>query len=150
MQVPNTYSGLEMASLGVQLEVPETEVLVKSLSGMDIKVRLPITHMDLGGMESMQATVDMDEWLDLLVAVAAPLLLALLTLPATLTRAALLGLDCVVLRREEVESSGSLASARGSLGGRVTTALACGLLGALLTSILVLAAVAALTAKLTS
>ena len=38
MQVPNTYSGLEMASLGVQLEVPETEVLVKSLSGMDIKV----------------------------------------------------------------------------------------------------------------
>ena len=41
--MPNTYSGLEMASLGVQLEVPETEVLVKSLSGMDIKVSR-LTH----------------------------------------------------------------------------------------------------------
>ena len=59
---------------------------------------MPITRMDLGGMESMQATVNMDPWLDKAIAIAAPLLLVLITLPVTITRAALLGLDCVVLR----------------------------------------------------
>ena len=59
---------------------------------------MPITRMDLGGMEAMQATVNMDPWLDKAIAIAAPLLLVLITLPVTITRAALLGLDCVVLR----------------------------------------------------
>ena len=72
----------------------------------------------------------------------------LLTLPATLTRAALLGLDCVVLRREAVEErGGSLAEARQGLGPRLSVALACGLLGALLTSLLVLGLVAGLTSR---
>ena len=62
------------------------------------QVKMPITRMDLGGMESMQATVNMDPWLDKAIAIAAPLLLVLITLPATIVRAALLGLDCVVLR----------------------------------------------------
>ena len=57
-----------------------------------------ITRMDLGGMEAMQATVNMDPWLDKAIAIAVPLLLVLITLPVTITRAALLGLDCVVLR----------------------------------------------------
>jgi len=150
-RVPNTYQGLEMASIGVQLEVPETEVLVKSMSGMDIKVKMPITRMDLGGMESMQATVNMDPWLDKAIAIAAPLLLVLITLPATIVRAALLGLDCVVLRREVTEDeSGSLQRARQGLGHRVSAALVCGLLGAIVTSLIVIATVAALAAKLAS
>merc|ERR1719295_1832025 len=99
-----------------QLEVPETEVLVKSMSGMDIKVKMPITRMDLGGMESMQATVNMDPWLDKAIAIAAPLLLVLLTLPATIVR----------------------------------VALVCGLLGAIITSLIVIATVAAVAAKLAS
>ena len=58
-----------------------------------------ITRMDLGGMEAMQAVVNMDPWLDKAFAIATPpLLLVLITLPVTITRAALLGLDCVVLR----------------------------------------------------
>ena len=61
-------------------------------------MKKPITWMDLGGMEAMQATVNMDPWLDKAIAIAAPLLLVLITLPVTITRAALLGLDCVVLR----------------------------------------------------
>jgi len=150
-RVPNTYQGLEMASIGVQLEVPETEVLVKSMSGMDIKVKMPITRMDLGGMESMQATVNMDPWLDKAIAIAAPLLLVLITLPATIVRAALLGLDCVVLRREVAEDeSGSLQRARQGLGHRVSVALVCGLLGAIVTSLIVIATVAAVAAKLAS
>lgn len=150
-RVPNTYQGLEMASIGVQLEVPETEVLVKSMSGMDIKVKMPITRMDLGGMESMQATVNMDPWLDKVIAIAAPLLLVLITLPATIVRAALLGLDCVVLRREVSEDeSGSLQRARQGLGHRVSAALVCGLLGAIVTSLIVIATVAGVAAKLAS
>jgi len=150
-RVPNTYQGLEMASIGVQLEVPETEVLVKSMSGMDIKVKMPITRMDLGGMESMQATVSMDPWLDKAIAIAAPLILVLITLPATIVRAALLGLDCVVLRRDVAEDErGSLQRARQGLGHRVSAALVCGLLGAMITSIIVIATVAAVAAKLAS
>ena len=40
-----------------------------------LQVRLPVTHMDLGGMETMQASVNMDAWLDQLIAIAAPVLL---------------------------------------------------------------------------
>ena len=38
-----------------------------------------ITRMDLGGMEAMQATVNMDPWLDKAIAIAVPLLLVLIT-----------------------------------------------------------------------
>lgn len=71
---------------------------MKNLIIILTQVKMPITRMDLGGMESMQATVNMDPWLDKVIAIAAPLLLVLITLPATIVRAALLGLDCVVLR----------------------------------------------------
>ena len=71
---------------------------MKTLITILPQVKMPITRMDLGGMESMQATVNMDPWLDKAIAIAAPLLLVLITLPVTITRAALLGLDCVVLR----------------------------------------------------
>ena len=71
---------------------------MKNLITILAQVKMPITRMDLGGMESMQATVSMDPWLDKAIAIAAPLLLVLITLPATIVRAALLGLDCVVLR----------------------------------------------------
>ena len=35
--VPNTYNGLDMAKIGVKLEIPETNL--KTSSGMEIKVR---------------------------------------------------------------------------------------------------------------
>ena len=56
--------------------------------------------MDLGGMEAMQAVLNMDPWLDkaFTIATLPPLLLVLITLPVTITRTALLGLDCIVLR----------------------------------------------------
>ena len=37
--VPNTYNGLDMAKIGVNLEIPETNLVLRTASGMDIKVR---------------------------------------------------------------------------------------------------------------
>ena len=42
--VPNTYHGLEMAKMGMMVEIPETNVIVKTGSGMDIQV---ITRVDI-------------------------------------------------------------------------------------------------------
>jgi len=120
-----------------------------------LQVKKPITWMDLGGMEAMQAVLNMDPWLDKAFTIATlpppPLLLVLITMPVTITRTALLGLDCIVLRQDVTEDmNGSLQSARQGLGYRVSMALVCDLLGAVITSIIVISAAAAIAAKLTS
>ena len=39
--IPNTYHGLEMAKMGMLVEIPETNVVLKTGSGMDIQVKMP-------------------------------------------------------------------------------------------------------------
>ena len=38
--IPNTYHGLEMAKMGMLVEIPETNVVLKTGSGMDIQVKM--------------------------------------------------------------------------------------------------------------
>ncbi len=62
-----------------------------------MQVKLPLTHLDLGGLSDLSASVDLSG-LDSLLAVGLPCLLALIALPVCLARAAMLGLDCVAVR----------------------------------------------------
>ena len=84
--VPNNYHGLVMGGMNLKVDIPETQVILRTGSGLDLKVKMAATQVDLANSQHMEAAILTDEGLDLAVSVALPLLMVLLTLPLTLTR----------------------------------------------------------------
>ena len=84
--VPNNYHGLVMGGMNLKVDIPETQVILRTGSGLDLKVKMAATQVDLANSQHMEAAILTDEGLDLAVSVALPCLMLLLTLPLTLTR----------------------------------------------------------------
>lgn len=155
--VPNTYHGLEMTKMGMMVEIPETNVILRTGSGMDIQVKMPATNVDLANTANLEASIAMDDTMDLIVAIAVPMLLVLVSLPVTITRVAMIGLNCVVVREEVMSTESGQQSlrqevqrARKGVSGRLGLSICCGVSGAVVTSLFMLIGTSLLAVKLFS
>ena len=146
--VPNIYQGIVMSALDFKLKIPEMNVEVELSKGMDINMIIPSREVDLGNAPNMVVDLKTDDNWDLILSLALPALMILLSLPLSLTRTALLGLDCLLIRRSRLGSD--LGEARRGLGARLSLSLGCGVLAAIITSLTVLAIIAAVILKLAS
>ena len=113
--VPNIYQGITMSAIGLKVKIPEISVAVELSEGMDIKLKVPSSELDLANASNMLADLETDDNWDLIFSLALPSLAVILSLPLTLTRVALLGLDCLLVRKSQLGES--LAGARRGLGG---------------------------------
>ena len=144
--VPNIYQGITMSALDLKVKIPEMSVAVELSRGMDINVIVPSRELDLGSASDLVADLETDDNWDLIFSVALPSLAVILSLPLTITRVALLGLDCLLVRKSpQVEN---LTEARRGLGGRLSLSLCCGVISAIITSLTLLAIVALIVMKL--
>jgi len=153
--VPNTYHGLEMAKMGMLVEIPETNVVVKTGSGMDIQVKMPATNVDLANSANLEASITMDDTMDLVVSIVVPMLLVLVSLPVTITRVAMMRLNCLVVREEVMKNESGQESlqqeiqrARKGVSWRLGLSICCGVSGAVVTSVIMLIITAVLAVKL--
>ena len=144
--VPNIYQGITMSALDLKVKIPEMSLAVELSQGMDINVIVPSRELDLGSASDLVADLETDDNWDLIFSLALPSLAVILSLPLTLTRVALLGLDCLLVRKSQLGES--LAGARRGLGGRLSLSLCCGVISAIVTSITLLAVVALIVLKL--
>ena len=144
--VPNIYQGITMSALDLKVKIPEMSLAVELSQGMDINVIVPSRELDLGSASDLVADLETDDNWDLIFSLALPSLAVILSLPLTLTRIALLGLDCLLVRKSQLDES--LAGARRGLGGRLSLSLCCGVISAIVTSITLLAVVALIVLKL--
>ena len=144
--VPNIYQGITMSALDLKVKIPEMSLAVELSQGMDINVIVPSRELDLGSASDLVADLETDDNWDLIFSLALPGLAVILSLPLTLTRVALLGLDCLLVRKSQLGES--LAGARRGLGGRLSLSLCCGVISAIVTSITLLAVVALIVLKL--
>ena len=151
--VPNNYHGLVMSGLsGWTIQLPEIPLVMKTGMGVDFRVKTPPREVDLTQVLNMDIITD--DTLDMIVAIALPVIMLLLTLPITLTRVAMLGLDCIMIRRNTDDSEGghhaTLGDRRAGLGPRVTMTLCCGLVAGMVTTIIVLTAAVIVGIKIAS
>lgn len=72
------------------------------LGGIDVAVPIPSEPLDLSGMPGLNVHLDTTSY-DLIYAIVAPALLALLAVPFVVMRAAMMELDCFLTRRKEVD-----------------------------------------------
>jgi len=159
--VPNNYTGLIMSGMrGWTIHVPEMPVIMKTDLGMEFRVKTQPKEMDLAS--AMNIDIITDESLDMIVSIALPGLMVLLTLPITLTRLALLGMECYLIKRdkyrhetitettddEDQTLEDSISAARQGVAGRLSVSLCCGLLATVITSIILLLATVALALRL--
>ena len=144
--VPNLYQGITMSALDLKVKIPEMSVAVELSRGMDINVILPSRELDLGSASDLVADLQTDDNWDLIISVALPSLAILLSLPLTITRVALLGLDCLLVRTTKLPEN--LKEARRGLGGRLSLSLCCGVISAIVSSVTLLAIIALTVLKL--
>ena len=144
--VPNIYQGITMSALDLKVKIPEMSVAVELSRGMDINVILPSRELDLGSATDLVADLETDDNWDLIFSLALPSLAVILSLPLTITRVALLGLDCLLIRKSKLAEN--VTEARRGLGGRLSLSLCCGVMSALITSITLLAIIAVVVLKL--
>lgn len=57
--VPNTVHGVSLPQPSLQVEVPGSKVMVQA-AGLDVALNLPNTHLDLGAMPTVSATLNTD------------------------------------------------------------------------------------------
>ena len=145
--VPNIYQGITMSGIGVKVKIPEISLAVELSEGMDIKLKMPSSELDLSNASDMLADLETDDNWDLILSPAPPATLLLLSLPLTLTRVALLGLDCLLVRGPGPDQ---VSEARRGLGPRLSLSLCCGVLSAIITSLTLLSVIAVLVLKLAS
>ena len=145
--VPNIYQGITMSALDLKVKIPEMNLAVELSRGMDINVVVPSRELDLGSASDLVADLETDDNWDLIFSLALPSLAVVLSLPLTITRVALLGLDCLLIRTSRLAEN--MSEARRGLGGRLSLSLCCGVISAIVTSITFLAVIALLVLKLT-
>ena len=136
-----------MSALDLKVKIPEMNLAVELSRGMDINVVVPSRELDLGSASDLVADLETDDNWDLIFSLALPSLAVVLSLPLTITRVALLGLDCLLIRTSRLAEN--MSEARRGLGGRLSLSLCCGVISAIVTSITFLAVIALLVLKLT-
>ena len=150
--VPNTYDGIDIANSGVKLEIPDTDLILRTASGINIKVKenikkvcqylfqvkVPGSQLDFANSPHLETSFTLDYETHVLTSIVAPIVLVLLTLPNTITRVAMMGMDCVVIRphnlNDKKEQQMSKQRTRNSVPFRLGASLIFGSLGVLLTA----------------
>jgi hypothetical protein len=85
----------------MSLQVPGSKVIVQA-GGLNVALNLPNSKIDLGAIPSFKATLNTDS-MDRLHAILFPVILAAMTAPFVIMRAALMELDCFLARRKQLE-----------------------------------------------
>ena len=116
---------------------------------------MPATNVDLANSANLEASITMDDTMDLMVAIAVPMILVLVSLPVTITRVAMIGLNCIVVRDEVMENESGQQSlkqeiqhARKGVSWRLGLSICCGVSGAIVTSVVMLIGTSILAVKL--
>jgi len=116
---------------------------------------MPATNVDLANSANLEASITMDDTMDLVVAIAVPMMLVLVSLPVTITRVAMIGLNCLVVRDEVMTTESGQQSlkdeiqrARSGVSWRLGLSICCGVTGAVVTSVIMLIGTSILAAKL--
>ena len=65
---------------------------------------MPATNVDLANTANVEASIAMDDRMDMILAICLPILFVLLSLPVTITRMAMMGLNCIAVREEVMET----------------------------------------------
>jgi len=115
--------------------------------GFNMKVVLPRTKMTMDAEHPASYELTTSAHQDLLIALAVPMLLALLTLPFTLLRVILLGWNCSLARQKEWDGSdadSSEESVEERVSGKVRNCLTvmCGVSAMMLFTIILMVVVA--------
>ena len=118
---------------------------------MSTQVQLPETYLDMGNGSDILATLTIDQSVEWTIAIVIASMMVMVTLPATITRVAMLDLYCLVVNMKEMEmgrkaalenGSASLreevASARIGQGPRTGLSICCGVLGMMMVSLVIL------------
>lgn len=99
-RVPNDIHGVVLPKMPINVVMPKSQITAKT-GVMDLNFNLPESKIDLGSMPSMKvnlSTESSDRW----IAILFPVALAVLCLPFTIMRAAMMELDCFVTRRKQL------------------------------------------------
>jgi len=114
-EIPNVYTGL--APVDMSMLMPKTGLAVNLPNalggGFNMRVVLPRTKMTMDAEHPASYELTTSPHQDLIIALAVPLLLALLTLPFTLLRVILLGWNCSLARQKEWDGSDADSSEEG-------------------------------------
>jgi hypothetical protein len=99
--------------------------VIVQAGGLDVALNLPNTQIDLGTMPTFSATLNTDST-DALHAVLFPIILAVITAPFVIMRAAMMELDCFLARKKQLEEEKEEDEVDGifSRGGGVRRSLA--------------------------
>ena len=68
-----------------------------------IQVNIPGSHFDFANSPKLQTSVTLDDKTNQLVSILLPLVFIILTLPTTITRMAMRGMNCVVVKVDAFE-----------------------------------------------
>lgn len=138
-EIPNIYTGL--APVDMSMLMPKTGLAVNLPNalggGFNVRLVLPQTQMTMDAEHPASYELTTSPQQDMIVALAVPLLLAMLTLPFTLLRIMLLGWDCALSRKREWQENEDEEPHAGK--GRNCLTVCCGVSGMMLaTNILML------------
>lgn len=129
--VPNTYTGL--APVDMSMIIPKTGLAVnipKIAGGVDIKLVLPRTEMQMAGEHPASYQINASHTQDLIAALMSPIMLIIITVPFTILRILLLGWNCTLERQywDEEEDPANQEPSRASKGRNCLTVF-CGVAG---------------------
>ena len=118
---------------------------------------MPATNVDLANTANVEASIAMDDRMDMILAICLPILFVLLSLPVTITRMAMMGLNCIAVREEVMETElgnqtlkDDVQKARTGISGRLSTAICCGIMGAVISSLVMIILATVTTVKIIS
>ena len=99
-RVPNDIHGVTLPKVNINVIMPNSQIKAET-GGLDVAINLPETKIDMGSMPSMKVNLSTQNS-DQMIAILFPIALALLCLPFTIMRAAMMELDCFVTRRKQL------------------------------------------------
>jgi len=99
-RVPNEFRGITITNPSIKVKVPSSDLKVDT-GFVDITMNMPNQDLNLGSLPSIDAsfnTESTDRW----HAIIFPIVLAVVCLPFTIMRAAMMELDCFVTRKKQL------------------------------------------------
>ena len=99
-RVPNDIHGVTLPKVNINVIMPKSQITAQT-GALDVAINLPESKIDMGSMPSMKVNLS-TESSDHVIAILFPIALAILCLPFTIMRAAMMELDCFVTRRKQL------------------------------------------------
>ena len=127
---PNRYTGLHSARPGLTLEIPQTDLVLRTAHGLDIAVKVPLSEVELSSLPGLESSLALPARVAALLPLLIPLSFAVLALPVTIARLAMLGTNCV-------PAPAPGPAPRPASQARLIAAIACGITGGFLMAVIV-------------